>query len=73
MLGLSIFSFVSVGKTFFWLFKKPNAFGNYSWIMSVILVNFYLRTIFIVLSADDPSRGDKKGLGGVCREVTMLE
>lgn len=41
--------------------------------MSIILVNFYLQTISVVLSADNPSRGDKMGLGGVCREVTVLE
>lgn len=72
MLGLSMFSFVSLGKTSGCI-KKPNAFGNYSWILSVILVNFYLQTISVVLSADDPGRGDKMGLGGVCREVTVLE
>lgn len=41
--------------------------------LQVSWVNFYLQTISVVLSADDPSRGDKMGLGGVCREVTMLK
>lgn len=41
--------------------------------MTIILVNFHLETISVVLSADDPSRGDEMGLGGVCREATVLE
>lgn len=34
-----------------WLHKKPYAFGNYSWITSITLVNFRLQTISVVLSA----------------------